>query len=85
MTRVDPEEARTMRNALRRAIAVVEQKYGSRARAAAAMGVSRQLVQGWITWGRVSSGKTLLLEEHSGISRHDLRPDLYRHETTSAA
>jgi DNA-binding transcriptional regulator YdaS (Cro superfamily) len=41
---------------------------------AAKLGVSRQVVYGWV---RVPDVWVLKVEQHTGISRHQLRPDIF--------
>ena len=52
---------------------------------------SRQLVGWWRKYGRIGPRNVLLVERHSGVSRHMLRPDIYgpepsdNHANTHAA
>jgi DNA-binding transcriptional regulator YdaS (Cro superfamily) len=43
-------------------------------------GVKYQAVQKWRRTGRVPAERVLEIERHTGVSRHDLREDLYPHE-----
>lgn len=40
-------------------------------------GVKYQAVQKWLRLNRVPAERVLTIEEATGISRHDLRPDIY--------
>lgn len=40
-------------------------------------GIRRQAIEKWINHKRLPPKRVLELEAASGISRHDLRPDLY--------
>lgn len=44
---------------------------------AAAVGVKYQAVQKWLRAERVPAERVLSIEEATGVSRHDLRPDIY--------
>jgi DNA-binding transcriptional regulator YdaS (Cro superfamily) len=61
-------------------------KAGGQAGLARALGVSQPSVWHWVHRSkRVPAEYVLPVEAITGISRHDLRPDLYpREETTSA-
>lgn len=48
---------------------------------AAMVGVRYQAVQKWLRSGRVPAERVLTIEAQTGISRHELRPDLYPHGT----
>jgi hypothetical protein len=74
-----------MSEALALALKRVEERYGSRRKAALAMGLSRQRVQNWIRNGRVSGECAVLLEMESGIPRWMLRPDLHPEEPSPSA
>ena len=41
------------------------------------VGIRYQAVQKWLRTGRIPAERVLAVEEHSGISRCELRPDLY--------
>lgn len=52
--------------------------FGGQTALAAALGVGRQsTVASWINRGKVPAEKVLKIEALTGVSRHDLRPDLY--------
>lgn len=54
---------------------------GGLQKAAEALGVRYQAVQKWLK-GRVPAERVVPLSEVSGVSREDLRPDLYPPERT---
>jgi DNA-binding transcriptional regulator YdaS (Cro superfamily) len=60
--------------ALKRAV----EKVGGQAKFARLIGVTAQAVS---QWGEVPPLRVLAVERVSGVSRHDLRPDLYPLET----
>lgn len=62
-----------MKSAVKRAI----RKVGSQSNLARLVGVTPQAVQQWTAANRVSVRKVLDVEKATGISRHDLRPDIY--------
>ena len=70
-------QARTRDAALDRAIKTA----GSSAALAAAIGVTPQAVS---QWRRTPMLQTLKVEKATGVSRHELRPDLYPRETEAA-
>lgn len=41
------------------------------------VGENQSTVSMWITRGQVASTKTLIVSEKTGVSVHDLRPDIY--------
>jgi DNA-binding transcriptional regulator YdaS (Cro superfamily) len=45
--------------------------------------ISRQAVEKWIEHERIPAERVLELEEFTGISRHDLRPDLYPRDSAA--
>ncbi len=49
------------------------------------MGVSYQAVQRWFVRGRIPAERVLAVESATGISRHELRPDIYPVEDRSEA
>jgi DNA-binding transcriptional regulator YdaS (Cro superfamily) len=58
---------------------------GSQAALAEKLGVGQTAISNWINkTKRVPAERVLALEAISGISRHDLRPDLYPRERRSA-
>jgi DNA-binding transcriptional regulator YdaS (Cro superfamily) len=48
-------------------------------------GASQQLVSYWMKTGRVGGGYVLAVEAATGISRHELRPDIFGVEPSQAA
>lgn len=44
---------------------------------AEAVGVRYQAVQKWVRFKRVPAERVLAIESATGVSRHDLRPDIY--------
>ena len=59
---------------------------GTQARFAAAVGTSQQNVSNWIAGEKVLPAEFVLAAEREfGISRHDLRPDLYPRDEAAAA
>jgi DNA-binding transcriptional regulator YdaS (Cro superfamily) len=57
---------------------------GGQSALARALGVSPQAVQQWVFAGRVSHKKVIDVEKASGVSRFELRPDLYPPEDSSS-
>ncbi len=53
---------------------------GSQSALARALKVTPQSVQEWVSRGYPPAGRVLSIEEVTGVSRHDLRPDLYPRE-----
>jgi DNA-binding transcriptional regulator YdaS (Cro superfamily) len=69
-------------SALKRALSRFD---GNQSRFAAAIGTSQQLVSYWIRNGKELPAEFVLkTEAETGISRHDLRPDLYPREDAAA-
>jgi DNA-binding transcriptional regulator YdaS (Cro superfamily) len=73
---------------LKHAVAVV----GSQSAFARLLGVSQQSVSAWLAEGRYlpvgpegGPNFVFVVERETGISRHDLRPDIYPREPTGAA
>lgn len=58
---------------------------GSQSALARVLGCTPQNVQKWCASGRIPAERVLRVEEATGVSRHDLRPDLYPQETLTAA
>ena len=56
---------------------------GSRNALARAVGVSGQAIQKWRK--KVPAERVLAVEAATGVSRHDLRPDIYPRETGPVA
>lgn len=50
---------------------------------ARALNVTPQAVQKWCASGRVPAERVLEIEKFSGVSRHELRPDLYPTENVA--
>ncbi|WP_369952175.1 transcriptional regulator [Ralstonia syzygii] len=61
------------------------QAVGSQSALARAVHVTPQAVQQWVEAGRVSHKKVIEVERVSGVPRHELRPDIYPTDSTSAA
>lgn len=69
-------------SALQRALAFFD---GNQSKFAEAIGTSQQLVSYWIRKGKELPAEFVLkTEAETGISRHDLRPDLYPREDAAA-
>ena len=49
------------------------------------IGVRYQAVQAWLRRGRVPAERVLAVEAVTGVSRHELRPDLYPDDRKAAA
>jgi DNA-binding transcriptional regulator YdaS (Cro superfamily) len=49
------------------------------------VGASQQLISYWLKTGRVGGAHVLKVEAATGISRHELRPDIFGSEPTQAA
>ena len=62
------------------------EKAGSQVRLAEVCGVTQPTVWGWTNKGnkRVPGEYVLTIERELGLSRHDIRPDLYPREGTAA-
>lgn len=45
--------------------------------------IKRQAVEKWIKHERLPADRVLIIEALSGISRHELRPDLYPEDLTT--
>lgn len=52
-------------------------KFGGRPAAAAALKITPQAIQKWMDKGRVPIERVADVESATGISRHDLRPDIF--------
>jgi DNA-binding transcriptional regulator YdaS (Cro superfamily) len=50
---------------------------GSQSALARMLQVTPQAVQNWCATGRVPAERVLEIEKATGVSRHDLRPDIY--------
>ena len=68
-------------NAAERAAA----KAGGQSALARILGCTPQAVQRMCSTGKVPAERVLAIEEATGVSRHDLRPDLYPKEKKPAA
>jgi DNA-binding transcriptional regulator YdaS (Cro superfamily) len=53
------------------------QAAGNAHRLAKQLGISHVAVGKWLHTGRVPAERVLTIERLTGVSRHDLRPDLY--------
>lgn len=53
-------------------------------RLAMAVGVKHPTIHSWMRTGRVPAGRVLAVERVTGISRHELRPDIYPLEDEAA-
>jgi len=49
------------------------------------VGVRYQAVQKWVRFKRVPAERVLAIESVTGISRHDLRPDIYPRDSKRRA
>lgn len=68
------------KNAAERAAA----KVGGQSALARILGCTPQAVQRMCSTGKVPAERVLAIEEATGVSRHDLRPDLYPKEKKKA-
>lgn len=69
--------------ALKRAVSAFD---NNQSRFAAAVGTSQQLVSYWLRNEKALPAEFVLAAERAtGISRHDLRPDLYPRDEAAAA
>lgn len=63
---------------MRNAVELVIEKLGGPTKAANALGVSNpSVVANWRSRGRVPAERVIEIEGLTGISRHDLRPDVF--------
>lgn len=67
------------------AVARAAEKVGGQSALARLLGCTPQAVQRMCSTGRVPAERVLAIEEASGVSRHDLRPDLYPKPPKSSA
>lgn len=66
--------------ALQRAVSII----GSQPKTATLLGVSQAAVSKWVRLGKLlPAGHVLAVEAATGISRHDLRPDIYPRDEES--
>jgi len=54
-------------------------------RLAKMIGIKPPSVHDWLRSGRIPAGRVLAVEAATGISRHELRPDIYPVEDQQAA
>lgn len=67
------------------ALELAVDKAGSQSRFATAVGTSQQLVSYWLSNRKPLPAEFVLAAEREfGISRHDLRPDIYPQESAAA-
>ena len=64
---------RAMKTPLEQAIANV----GSQTKLAMLIGVSQPRISKWVAQNRLPAEFVLAIEKEAGVSRHDLRPDIY--------
>ena len=67
--------------ALGKAIATL----GGQVKLADAIQTSQQNVSNWLRTGKVAPDKVILIEKVTGVSRHELRPDIYPPEESKQA
>jgi len=53
------------------------EKAGSQLKLAAILGIKPPSVTGWYDRGRVPAERCIAIELATGVSRHDLRPDVF--------
>lgn len=65
----------------------IERAKGERTQAEFAdlIGVTQPLVSYWLSRGQVGAQYVLTVEEKTGVSRHDLRPDIFGPAQDAAA
>jgi DNA-binding transcriptional regulator YdaS (Cro superfamily) len=61
------------------------EKIGGQSALARILGCTPQAVQRMCATGRIPAERVLAIEKASGVSRHELRPDLYPVEKVKAA
>lgn len=49
------------------------------------VGVRYQAIQQWLKRGKVPAERVIAMEQATGISRHELRPDIYPDDRKAAA
>lgn len=59
------------------AIDISIDRAGGVVRLARALGVGQSVVSNWRAAGRVPANRVLAIEAATGVSRHDLRPDVF--------
>ncbi|MEJ6656893.1 MAG: YdaS family helix-turn-helix protein [Pseudomonas sp.] len=67
------------------AISKAAEKAGGQSALAKLLGITSQAVNKMCASGRVPAERVLAIEEATGVSRHELRPDLYPKEKKSVA
>ena len=65
------------------AISKAAAKVGGQAALAEKLGITPQAVNKMCATGRVPAERVLKIEEATGVSRHELRPDLYPEESAA--
>lgn len=69
-----------------KALQALIEKAGSQSELARALGITNTSVWKWVRFARpITAEYVLKAEELFGVSRHDLRPDLYPREGSPAA
>ncbi|MBB1452350.1 helix-turn-helix domain-containing protein [Pseudoalteromonas sp. SG43-1] len=71
----------TTQPALQKAIATL----GGQVKLADAIQTSQQNVSNWLRTGKVAPDKVILIEKVTGVSRYELRPDIYPPEESKHA
>ncbi|KTF10373.1 transcriptional regulator [Pseudoalteromonas sp. H103] len=71
----------TTQPALQKAIATL----GGQVKLADAIQTSQQNVSNWLRTGKVAPDKVIIIEKVTGVSRHELRPDIYPPEESKQA
>ena len=71
----------TPQPALQKAIATL----GGQVKLADAIQTSQQNVSNWLRTGKVAPDKVILIEKVTGVSRYELRPDIYPPEESKYA
>ena len=61
-------------------LAIAVRKAGSQSAFGRLVGRNQSTINGWLRTGKVHHDAVLEVEAVTGISRHDLRPDLYPRE-----
>ncbi|MFG0353555.1 transcriptional regulator [Pseudomonas sp. zbq_5] len=58
---------------------------GGQSKLARLLNIKPQAVQHWCSTGKIPAERVLSVETATGISRHELRPDLYPHADSQSA
>jgi len=58
---------------------------GGQSKLARLLNIKPQAVQHWCSTGKIPAERVLPVETATGISRHELRPDLYPHADSQSA